>query len=207
MRNISENSIDTPILVSIQNGLVDNTQFEHILNGQRLIILSIFEGFRLEGNQLTMTPTNIGWKVENSKEGKEISTLLLESEILCKTEQNLDIYRAEKFIVNCSLNGLSAIYRQNFKELYENHEKEINSIFNECYSILSNDYTLESHDIVKTRMKSTWSDMEHYSSTYQDVIFGRETEIDFLNGYIVNLGKKFKIDTSANQNVVDRIKT
>ena len=45
----------------------------------------------------------------------------------------------------------------------------------------------------------------HYTSMYQDLVSGRQTEIDFLNGFIINLGKEKKIPVPYNQQVYLKI--
>jgi 2-dehydropantoate 2-reductase len=42
----------------------------------------------------------------------------------------------------------------------------------------------------------------NYSSMYQDIMKGKKTEIDFLNGKIVELGAKHSIPTPVNETLV-----
>ena len=44
------------------------------------------------------------------------------------------------------------------------------------------------------------------SSTAQDLVRGKKTEIDFLNGYIVDLGKKHGIPVPYNETIVAMVK-
>jgi ketopantoate reductase len=110
-----------------------------------LIILSVFEGFRVLENQLVMTPTAMGWKVEHTKEGRRVSTLLLDAGIICKAEPHLDLLRAEKTIVNCCLNALSTIEKKPFDVMFstESIRKRIDPLFDECYTIVCKEYQLE----------------------------------------------------------------
>ncbi len=205
---IQKNEIKTKILISIQNGLVDNTLYEKILQGQKLIILSVFEGFRVLDNQLIMTPTEMGWKIEDSPSGRAASKILLDAGILCKPEPKLDSFRAEKSIVNCCLNALSAIERKTFDELFstERIRKRIDRIFDECYAIVCKEYELDESEVVKSRMYRVWSQMRHYSSTCQDMVSGRITEIDFLNGYMIKLGKKYHLSVIENEKIMQDFK-
>jgi len=47
--------------------------------------------------------------------------------------------------------------------------------------------------------------LDNKSSMYQDILRKQPTEIDFLNGYIVRLGKEGNIPTPANQEICDSI--
>ena len=47
---------------------------------------------------------------------------------------------------------------------------------------------------------------DNTSSMLQDILKGRKTEIDFLNGKIVELGKKYKVNTPVNEVLVSMVK-
>ena len=44
---------------------------------------------------------------------------------------------------------------------------------------------------------------KHYSSMYQDIVAGRLTEVDYMNGAIVRFGEKHGIATPVNRMVVN----
>jgi len=50
------------------------------------------------------------------------------------------------------------------------------------------------------------SGLKNYSSMHQDLMKGRKTEIDFLNGKIVEMGRKHNIPTPINESIVSMIK-
>ncbi|MGI9286190.1 MAG: ketopantoate reductase family protein, partial [Pseudomonadales bacterium] len=47
----------------------------------------------------------------------------------------------------------------------------------------------------------------NFSSTYQDVEHGRQTEIEFINGYVCKLGAELGVDTPRNHEIVVAIGT
>ena len=49
-------------------------------------------------------------------------------------------------------------------------------------------------------------DPEARSSMYEDLLLGRRTEVDYLNGEIVRLGEKTKIPTPVNRHIVSLVK-
>ena len=128
--------------------------------------------------------------------------------IPCTSDKKFDELRAEKTIVNCSLNCLSAVERKTFKELFETKRtrKRIEKLFEECYDALRQRYPLKKSEIIKKRMFKHWKNLNHYSSTYQDIISGRKTEAEYFNGYIIQLGEKYNISTKNNQEVLKEIK-
>jgi 2-dehydropantoate 2-reductase len=59
---------------------------------------------------------------------------------------------------------------------------------------------------IAERMDNRVSSYTNFSSMYQDIIKGKKTEIDFLNGRIVDLGKKHRVPTPFNETLVSFIK-
>jgi len=200
---IKKHKLKSKVFVSIQNGLIDNAKYEKVLK-TKIVPVSVFAGYQLSGNKLIANPTPIGWKTDSSPEGKLASALVSSVGIKCSSERNLDSVRAEKTIVNCCLNALSAIESKPFSHLFKGKatRERINKLFQECYDILSKDHQLDNPDKIMKRMYENWSDVNHYSSTYQDVVSGRKTEIEFFNKYLVKIGRKEGLKTDENQSIL-----
>ena len=59
------------------------------------------------------------------------------------------------------------------------------------------------HEFVEDVVKNT---ANNHSSMLQDVMHKRyPTEIDYLNGYIVNLGRQLGVDTFANEFICNEV--
>jgi 2-dehydropantoate 2-reductase len=203
---IKKNNIKGPIFVGIQNGLVDTSKYEKYLN-EEIMPVTVFSGLNLKGNKIHLSPTKIGWRTKNSAKGKQISFLLLDAGIPCYSSKNFDSLRAEKTIVNCSLNALSGIENKPFCDLFKNKKtrERIEKIFEECYNILGKEYRLDSASKMKKRMFENWSKLNHYSSTCQDLNSGRKVEVKFFNGLIINLGKKHHLSAENNKEILKDI--
>lgn len=205
LKKIQENRLETKYLVSIQNGIVENSIYKKYIAGLKFSSISVFEGFRIIENQLVVNQSKSGWKTDNSNTGKATAKLLQDAGINCTTEENLDSLKAEKTIMNCCVNILSAIKKKTFYELYDNSEtkKQMDKIFDESYVILSKEYKIKQKEELRQLFYQIIKPMKHYSSTYQDAISGRKTEIQFLNGLIIKLAKKHKIPASINQQLMN----
>ena len=201
---ILKNNIKTKYLISIQNGIVEEELYTPYVNNLKFSSISVFEGFRLIENKLVVSYTKAGWKTDNSEVGKIVSKLLLDSNINCTTESNLDSIKAEKTIMNCSVNLLSAIEKKTFLELCS--EKKIlikmDALFEESYAILSRLYRIKEKNKLRTEFYELVSQMKHYSSTYQDAISNRKSEAEFLNGLVIRLGKKMRIPAPENERIL-----
>lgn len=204
---IKKNNIQSKVVSSVQNGLVDASKQSKIL-GKKIMPVVVFSGFNLNNGKIKVTPTKFGWISENSKAGKAIGSLLKNAQIPCRALGKFESLRAEKTIVNSCLNSLSAIENRTFIELFKNNKtrERIDRLFNECYNILSKDYSLRDFNEMKKEMFKTWSKLPHYSSTCQDIRSGRKNEARYFNGYVVELGKKQGIPAQENLKILSEIK-
>jgi len=204
LKKIVVNHLETKYLLLIQNGIIEDEIYEQYTKKFNFSSISIFEGFRIIGNQLTTNKTKAGWKTDTSKVGIETAKLLQNAGIPCSIEKNLNSIKAEKAIMNCSTNILSAITKKTLLELYQNQstKKMMDELFNESYVVLSKEYKLKSKEELQKLFYQAVQSMNHHSSTYQDVISNKKTEVQFLNGLVVKLAKKHKLQAPANQKIL-----
>lgn len=205
LKSILKNKLEYSHLISIQNGIVEDSLYKPYVKTQSFASISVFEGFRLIENQLVVSHSKMGWKTDNSDVGKDVSEMLVECGINCSIDKNLEIIKAEKTIMNCSVNLLSAIEKKTFFELCidEKTKRRIDALFDESYTVLDKFYKLTEKEEFRKQFYNIVSSMKHYSSTYQDAIAHKRTESDFLNGLIIRLGKKANIPTPENKKVLE----
>lgn len=126
------------------------------------------------------------------KAAKEIVEVLQESGLYGVYSENVDYTTWRKACVNGTMNALSAILDANLAELFET--STINSML---YSIvtefslaakLEDDVDLDVDEIVGYLTGVTAANIgAHYPSMHQDIANRRPTEIDFLNGAVVEI--------------------
>lgn len=206
VKHIKKSGIKGNKFVGIQNGLVDTTKYSRLLK-KRIIPVVVFSGFNLKKNEIVVNKTAVGWKTEYSTDGKEVSKFLLRTGIPCTSDKKFDSLRAEKAIVNSCLNALSAIEKKSFRDLFRNKKtrQRIESLFYESYRILEKEYELESMEKLKNKMFKHWSNLDHFSSTYQDIASGRQNEASFFNGYLIQLGKGNRCPIEQNKRIMEEI--
>ena len=144
---------------------------------------------------------------------QEIADLITASGINCEVTDEVDKYLWAKMLYNCTLNPLGAILDVTYGQLTENpYTLEImNSIIDEIFEVINaSPYeTLwqnsdEYRDIFYSKLvPDTYN---HYSSTHQDIKRKIPTEIDSLNGKVIELGEQFNIDISTNKLIYNLIK-
>jgi 2-dehydropantoate 2-reductase len=113
-----------------------------------------------------------------------------------------------KLILNCAYNAMSAITKLPYGVLFENEGARdlMRLVVNECLAVAQRESITLRDDSWEgvERIAATMSGQ--FSSTAQDLMRGRRSEIDHLNGYIVRSGKSVAIDTPANQALYSIVK-
>jgi 2-dehydropantoate 2-reductase len=209
LQEIEQYNFNPQLIVFIQNGIVDPDFYGQFQTHPGLVTCSVFNGYNLSDNQLWVRESELGWQVENSSVGNKICKLFKTASINCNNTDDLANIRAKKLIVNSALNALSAIEKKTVGELIANQNtKEIvDGIIQESWEVLKNHYHLPNLDSLRESIYELIQKVsEHYTSMYQDLISKRKTEIEFLNGLIIKLGKAQKIPTPYNQQVYLRVK-
>ena len=150
-----------------------------------------------------------------------------ESGIKVDIKENIDGYLWSKLLINSALNPVSAVMKCSFKELIENDiSRELfKELYVESYPIIKRkadelDQKLGSFigppniadwvfkqpsisDFLLKRIAGKFGEVE--SSMLQDVRKNRPTEIDFINGVIIRLGKEYGIETPRNEWIHEEI--
>jgi 2-dehydropantoate 2-reductase len=114
-----------------------------------------------------------------------------------------------KFLVNCSYNAISGIGQIEYGQIVQSkHTNDlIGQIIKEFLAVAEKEginISLEQAILANEQIAKTMAKQK--SSTAQDLMKHKKTEIDFLNGYIVRCGMAHQIPTPANQSVYALVK-
>jgi len=114
-----------------------------------------------------------------------------------------------KFLVNCSYNAISGIGQIEYGQIVQaKHTNDlIGQIIKEFLAVAEKEginISLEQAILANEQIAKTMAKQK--SSTAQDLMKHKKTEIDYLNGYIVRCGMAHQIPTPANQSVYALVK-
>lgn len=144
---------------------------------------------------------------------QEIADMITASGINCELNENLDQYLWAKMLYNCTLNPLGAILDVTYGQLTENeYSKELmDRVIDEIFEVIkASPYTTlwDSADEYRQIFYSKLvpDTYNHYSSTHQDIKRKIKTEIDTLNGKVIELGEKYGVDVTTNKIIYNMIK-
>ncbi len=203
---------DKTLVMTLQNGAGNDRKIAKYVNKKNIIIgTSKHNSVNLGDGKVRHSgsgETTIGSNLENNTNLDKIQAILEESGF--KVEKTNDIQRViwSKLFVNLSINTFTAITRAPIGSMIENKyawdfaEKMIC----EAVDVAEADGTHFSYREVLNMVHHVCEDAgKGYSSMSQDVMNCRLTEIDAINGAIVEQAKLYNVKVHYNSLIVDLI--
>lgn len=204
---------DNTYVMSLQNGLDNIEQIQKIVAEDKIIACITTHGVVFSEPGLIMHK-GIGKTILGSYDkNKEFTRNLVENFNSCginttySSEINKEIWI--KAIINSSINPVTSLFKCKNGYLLENPilENLVERICRESTEIANaNGLNLSVEDMIKKTRDVINETSENTSSMFQSVLNGKKTEIDSINGKLVELGKKFKKDTFLNEMLAYSIK-
>jgi 2-dehydropantoate 2-reductase len=202
--------------VSFQNGIGNEETIAHFTD--RVMGGVVMTGFVRAGDREVHITANAGpMQLGRFPEGLDdevwnLAAIMTRAGIPVETTDHIRGKLWSKNLINCSLNPLSAITGVTYGNLREPESWHIiDQMVREIYAVVRAD------DI-----SLMWGDPDSYlgylhgalipvmarhsSSMLQDIIHGRKTEIDYLNGAVVAAGNRLGVPTPYNTCISDLIR-
>jgi 2-dehydropantoate 2-reductase len=195
---------DTTILL-LQNGLNIEKVARDALKARGRIVRGIV-AFGAEILKPGKIHVRLGFTILDSDNiSKEIAQFFKSSGISVANSEEFqtDVWR--KVAINCVANPLSAILQTPTKKLVSPHLASVRqNIVEECIAVGRAEGIQLDLSILEI-IDANFPNFENRTSMFQDILRGRKTEIEFLNGSIVELGKSHKIPTPVNETLTQLI--
>lgn len=124
-----------------------------------------------------------------------------------KLDEDINRRLWEKLSVNASINGITAIMNCRNGEIMETAHG-ISLVTNLCSEVCQ---VMEASGIppstsVSSVLEIIQKTSANFSSMQQDMMLGRPTEIDYINGFVVKKGLLLGVPTPTNLAIVDLVK-
>lgn len=202
---IKEKLHENNVILVLQNGLGNEDLIKekvncHVVRG----IVTTGTTFLKPGK---VEVTNLGELfLEDSPVSSKIVSLFDDSILNAKVVPDIKERIWKKLIINCVLNPMTAILRVKNGEL-SRIECMCRNVFDECLKISKAEgIAIDGDELWKVMMKLFSDSYDNKSSMYQDILKGRKTEIDFINGKIISLGRKHGINVPINESLLEIVK-
>jgi len=206
-------------IVLFQNGWGNVEAFLSFFARNQIYNARVITGFgRTKPNEVEITvhadSIHVGSLFGGDLAGlKDLSQLIANGDIPCEVADNIEKDLWAKMLYNCALNALGAILDVRYGKLGENKFTRIimNGIAQEVFNVIkaagyrthwqSPEDFLE--DFYKKLVPPT---AQHKSSTLQDILAKKKTEIDALNGAVVKLAEEHRINVPYNLALYNMVK-
>lgn len=213
-------------IIIFQNGFANDEPYLRFFPKEQVYCARVITGFRRPERYISEVtvhtePILLGslqkddeGKVLSSKPVSVISKMINDSGIPSETTEELDKFLWAKMLYNCSLNPLGAILNVNYGKLMENEYsiRIMNEMIDEIFEVIKASGYRTNWDSADEYKEVFYSKLvpdtyNHKSSTLQDISKRQKTEIDTLNGKVIELGDKYGVDVSVNRTIYNIIKT
>jgi 2-dehydropantoate 2-reductase len=201
------------IVVSMQNG-VDNAEQIHAASGVHALAAAVYVAASVPSPG-TVKHVGRGDLVLGPKSDatERLSAVFSRAGVPCKLSENLAAELWTKLVWNCALNAMSALGKATYGEILESADAR-RLLEGTVYEVLSvakaAGISLPLFDDPKAALagglKIAAQMAATRSSTAQDMMRGKKTEIDSLNGFIVRKGREFGVPTPINHALFTLVK-
>jgi 2-dehydropantoate 2-reductase len=202
---------DDAVVVSLQNGVANADTIAAVVE-QVVLASVVWVGTWMEGpgvvrhagrGDLELGVTRAcADRPGAAARAREVAAMFERAGVKCLVVDDVDAALWSKLVVNCAFNAISALGRARYgrmvrepaiRELMEAAVRESVAVARAAGVVLDEERTLASVWRTADAMAT------QYSSTAQDVLRGKPTEIDMLNGYVAQRGRELGVPTPVNR--------
>ena len=199
------------VVVSLQNG-VENAQWIAEAIDQVVLAAVVWVGAYMEGPGIvrhngrgdlvlgvTRTCAN---RADAAARVQQIAVMFEHAGVKCPIAADIEAALWSKLIVNCGFNAISALGRARYgrmaqepaiRELMEATVRESLAVARAA------GVALDEKDMLASMWRTAEAMSSQYSSTAQDILRGKPTEVDMLNGYIARRAAELGVDAPVNR--------
>ncbi len=200
--SIKDKLRDDTIIICVQNG-VGVEDIVRGLVGNTVVRAIVNQAVSFEGPGLIRTPFMGYFRISESSVSSKLVDDLSSFGLDATVTDDINREVWEKMLVNCILNPLTAILDVPNNGIMD-MQNVLKMVLDEVKEVLDAEGVMFSdkmYDEARTKYFSS-----NISSMLQDIRKGRKTEIDWINGAVVKLGKKHGIDVKVNEMLVSMVK-
>jgi 2-dehydropantoate 2-reductase len=189
------------VVLCLQNGVDNDVRLRGVLTQPEVAASVVYVGTEMLGPGHLKHHGRGELVIEPLRNLPELAKTLIAAGIPTEVSGNVRGMLWLKLILNCAYNAVSAIARKPYGETVPGVgvRDVMRDVIDECLAVAKAEGVNVPGD-VDAAVNRIYETLPHqYASTAQDIMRGKPTEIDYLNGYVVQRGKALGIKTPANQ--------
>lgn len=200
--------------VSCQNGLGTEEYLAETFGQDHVLrIIVNFAGSQMGDGHITMSffnpPNYIGAIADKSEPlARQIAEMMSEAGLDTQFTQNIKKYEWEKVVLNAALSAMCALTRKPMKDMMDFEQTELlaEELMREGIEVAEADGVRFDEGFFEHGVQYLKKAGYHRTSMHQDILRNLPTEIDWLNGRIVERGRALGIRTPHNFAITALIK-
>src|SRR3989338_1489376 len=188
------------IIICLQNGLYSENAVKKIVGNKCAVLRAITNFGAIYLNPGAVNYTNYSYTaIEKSPRSKEIARNFSKCGLNGYAAKDIRKDMWKKLIFNCIVNPLTAILRIENRHVTDEKLNPLKKLIaDECTAVARKDGIKFEIDFVNAT-NDEFRNSRNISSMQQDLLKGKKTEIDYLNGGVARLGKKYGIKCPVNE--------
>ena len=199
-RQIAPHLGEKTVLLTLQNG-VDNAERLQAALPQEVIPAVVYVATEMAGAGHVKHHGRGDLVIGASASSEAIAAQLIAADVPVTVSDNANGELWVKLIVNCAYNAISAISRMPYGQMVEGDgvPAVMDDVVMECLAVAKAAGVIVPGDVRASVPGIARAMKEQFSSTAQDLMRGKPTEIDHLNGYVVRKGAALGVPTPVNR--------
>lgn len=189
------------LVLCLQNGVDNAERLRGVLPGHAVAAAVVYVATEMAGPGHLRHHGRGELVIEPSARSEAVAQALIGAGVPTEVSDNVRGALWAKLILNCAYNALSAVGRIPYGALVERPgvTAVMRDVVAECQAVARADGVTLPGDIDLAVRRIAETMPGQYSSTAQDLMRGKPSEIDFLNGYVVRRGDALGVPTPANR--------
>jgi 2-dehydropantoate 2-reductase len=189
------------LVLCLQNGVDNAERLRGVLPGVAVAAAVVYVATEMAGPGHLRHHGRGELVIEPSARSNDTAQALIAAGVPTEVSDNVRGALWAKLILNCAYNALSAVGRIVYGELVKRPGVTdiMRDVVAECRAVAAADRVTLPGDVELAVRCIAETMPSQYSSTAQDLMRGKPSEIDFLNGYVVRRGEARGVATPANR--------
>jgi 2-dehydropantoate 2-reductase len=189
------------LVLCLQNGVDNAERLRAVLPGHEVAAAVVYVATEMAGPGHLRHHGRGELVIEPSTHSVRVARALLAAGVPTEISDNVRGALWAKLVLNCAYNALSAVGRIVYGELVQRPGVTdlMRDVVAECQAVAAADGVTLPGDVALAVRRIAETMPTQYSSTAQDLMRGKPSEIDHLNGYVVQRGQALGVPTPANR--------
>jgi 2-dehydropantoate 2-reductase len=210
-RELAPHLQDAAAVVSLQNG-VDNADRMAAVVPQPVLAAVVYVGTSMEGPGIVRhagrgdlvlgVPRSSAGRARARQRVTEVAAMFERAGVACPVSADIEAALWTKLTINCAFNAISALGRARYGRMAADPaiRDVMEAAVREAVAVArASEVALDERALVAAVWEVAGAMQGQYSSTAQDVLRGKRTEIDALNGFVVARGRALGVDAPVNR--------